>query len=355
MTETLEPREKTARIRRLRPLILLRAAFRLVVSIALTLFGLTMATFVIGRLIPIDPVLAIVGDRAPQDVYDATRLELGLDQPLYLQYFHYLKKLLAGDFGVSLFSSQPVLTDLLNVVPATIELATVAIVIGVFLGLPMGVVAAANQGRWPDHLIRVVGLIGYSMPVFWLGIVGLLLFYGQLGWVSGPGRVDAAFEGAVDPVTGFLLIDSLLAGNTEIFFNALSHIILPASLLGYVSLAYISRMTRSFMLGQLRQEYILTAQLKGLSRRRVIWRHALGNIMVPLITVIALSYGYLLEGAVLTETVFSWPGLGLYLKNSLFNADLNAVLGGTLAVGSAFIGLNMLSDVAYLVFDPRAR
>ncbi len=355
MTETLEPREKTARIRRLRPLILLRAAFRLVVSIALTLFGLTMATFVIGRLIPIDPVLAIVGDRAPQDVYDATRLELGLDQPLYLQYFHYLKKLLAGDFGVSLFSSQPVLTDLLNVVPATIELATVAIVIGVFLGLPMGVVAASNQGRWPDHLIRVVGLIGYSMPVFWLGIVGLLLFYGQLGWVSGPGRVDAAFEGAVDPVTGFLLIDSLLAGNTEIFFNALSHIILPASLLGYVSLAYISRMTRSFMLGQLRQEYILTAQLKGLSRRRVIWRHALGNIMVPLITVIALSYGYLLEGAVLTETVFSWPGLGLYLKNSLFNADLNAVLGGTLAVGSAFIGLNMLSDVAYLVFDPRAR
>ena len=355
MTETLEPREKTARIRRFRPLILLRAAFRLVVSIALTLFGLTMATFVIGRLIPIDPVLAIVGDRAPQDVYDATRLELGLDQPLYLQYFHYLKKLLAGDLGVSLFSSQPVLTDLLNVLPATIELATVAIVIGVFLGLPMGVVAASNQGRWPDHLIRVVGLIGYSMPVFWLGIIGLLLFYGQLGWVSGPGRVDAAFEGAVDPVTGFLLIDSLLAGNTEIFFNALSHIILPASLLGYVSLAYISRMTRSFMLGQLRQEYILTAQLKGLSRRRVIWRHALGNIMVPLITVIALSYGYLLEGAVLTETVFSWPGLGLYLKNSLFNADLNAVLGGTLAVGSAFIGLNMLSDVAYLVFDPRAR
>jgi len=355
MTETLEPQEKTARIRRFRPLILLRAAMRLVVSIALTLLGLTMATFVIGRLIPIDPVLAIVGDRAPQDVYDATRLELGLDQPLYLQYFHYLRKLLAGDFGVSLFSSQPVLTDLLNVLPATIELATVAIVIGVSLGLPMGVIAASNQGRWPDHLIRVVGLIGYSMPVFWLGIIGLLLFYGQLGWVSGPGRVDAAFEGAVDPVTGFLLIDSLLAGNTEIFFNALSHIILPASLLGYISLAYISRMTRSFMLGQLRQEYILTAQLKGLSRQRVIWRHALGNIMVPLITVIALSYGYLLEGAVLTETVFSWPGLGLYLKNSLFNADMNAVLGGTLAVGTAFVGLNMLSDLAYLVFDPRAR
>ncbi len=355
MTATIEPQEKIARIGRLRPLILLRAALRLVVSVVLTLFGLTMATFVIGRLIPIDPVLAIVGDRAPQDVYDAARLELGLDQPLYLQYFHYLKKLLAGDFGISLFSSQPVLTDLMNVLPATIELATVAIVIGVAFGLPMGVVAASNRGRWPDHLIRVFGLIGYSMPIFWLGIVGLLLFYGQLGWVSGPGRIDAAYEGAVDPVTGFLLIDSLLAGETGIFFNALSHIILPASLLGYVSLAYISRMTRSFMLGQLRQEYILTAQLKGLSRRRVIWRHALGNIMVPLTTVIALSYGYLLEGAVLTETVFSWPGLGLYLKNSLFNADMNAVLGGTIAVGAAFIGLNMLADVAYLLFDPRAR
>ena len=355
MTAAIEPEEKTGGIRRLGPLVLLRAALRLVVSILLTLLGLTMATFVIGRLIPIDPVLAIVGDRATQDVYDKVRLELGLDQPLYLQYFHYLKKLLAGDFGVSLFSSQPVLTDLMHVLPATIELATVAIVIGVCLGLPMGVIAASNKGRWPDHLIRVFGLIGYSMPIFWLGIVGLLLFYGQLGWVAGPGRIDAAYEGVVDPVTGFLLIDSLLAGNTGIFFNALSHIVLPASLMGYVSLAYISRMTRSFMLGQLSQEYILTAELKGLSRRRVVWRHALGNIMVPLITVIALSYGYLLEGAVLTETVFSWPGLGLYLKNSLFNADMNAVLGGTIAIGAAFIGLNMLSDLAYLLFDPRAR
>jgi peptide/nickel transport system permease protein len=219
----------------------------------------------------------------------------------------------------------------------------------------MGVVSAASQGRWPDHLIRVFGLIGYSMPIFWLGIMGLLLFYGQLGWVSGPGRIDAAYEGAVAPVTGSLLIDSLIAGEYDVFWNAVSHIVLPASLLGFLSLAYISRMTRSFMLGQLSQEYILTAQVKGLSRRRVIWRHALGNIMVPLITVIALSYGYLLEGAVLTETVFSWPGLGQYMKNSLFNADMNAVLGGTVAIGTAYIGLNLLSDLAYLVFDPRSR
>jgi peptide/nickel transport system permease protein len=355
MTAIAEPREAAIEGRHYRSLRVLRAGLRLLVSVILTFLGLTFATFVIGRVIPIDPVLAIVGDRAPQDLYDKVRLELGLDQPLYLQYFHYLQHLLAGDFGISILSAQPVLSDILQVFPATIELATVAIVIGVALGLPMGVIAAANRGRWPDHLIRIVGIVGYSLPVFWLGIMGLLLFYGDLGWVAGPGRVDAAYEGAVDPVTGFLLIDSLLAGRSDVFANAVSHIILPASLLGYHSLAYISRMTRGFMLGQLRQEYILTAQVKGLSRRRVVWRHALGNILVPVITVIALSYGYLLEGAVLTETVFSWPGLGLYMKNSLFNADMNAVLGGTMAVGTAYILLNLLSDLASLAFDPRAR
>jgi peptide/nickel transport system permease protein len=243
----------------------------------------------------------------------------------------------------------------MRVFPATLELATIAILIGVFLGVPMGVIAAANQSRWPDHLIRLVGLVGYSMPVFWLGLVGLLVFYNMLDWVSGPGRVDVYYEDVVESVTGMLLIDSLLAGDTGVFWNAVSHIILPAAILGYLSLAYIARMTRSFMLGQLHQEYILTAQIKGLSRNRVIWRHALPNIMVPLITVIALSYGYLLEGAVLTETVFAWPGLGRYITAALFNADMNAVLGGTLVVGIVFIGLNLLSDVAYYLVDPRAR
>jgi peptide/nickel transport system permease protein len=264
-------------------------------------------------------------------------------------------KVLHGDFGVSVFTAHPVLQDLLHVFPATLELSTLALIIGVALGVPMGVVAATKQGRWQDHLIRLTGLIGYSMPVFWLGLIGLLLFYNDLGWVAGPGRVDVYYEDVVTPVTGLLLVDSLIAGDMEVFTNAVSHLVLPAAILGYLSLAYIARMTRSFMLGQLRQEYILTAQVKGLSRRRVIWGHALGNIMVPLITVIALSYGYLLEGAVLTETVFAWPGLGLYIKNSLFNADMNAVLGGTMLVGTIYIGLNLLSDVAYRLVDPRAR
>jgi peptide/nickel transport system permease protein len=193
------------------------------------------------------------------------------------------------------------------------------------------------------------------VPVFWLGLVGLLLFYAKLDIAPGPGRLDVFYDGLVDPVTGVITVDALLAGETEIFWNALSHLILPASILGYFSIAYISRMTRSFMLDQLRQEYITTARVKGLSETRVIWRHALGNIAVPLITVVALSYANLLEGSVLTETVFAWPGLGLYITNSLLNADMNAVLGGTLVVGAVFIGLNMLSDLLYRLLDPRAR
>ena len=219
----------------------------------------------------------------------------------------------------------------------------------------MGVAAAVWQGRWIDHLIRVIGLIGFSVPVFWLGLVGLLLFYATLDWVAGPGRLDIYFEDLVEPRTGVILLDAALAGDWDVFGNALSHLILPASILGYFSLAYIARMTRSFMIEQLGQEYVTTARVKGLSEARVIWRHALGNTAVPLTTVIALSYANLLEGSVLTETVFAWPGLGLYITNSLRQADMNAVLGGTIVVGCVFIGLNLLSDLLYRVLDPRAR
>lgn len=332
-----------------------RHVLRLIGSLALTFLGLTVITFCLSRVLPIDPVLAVVGDRAPMDVYNRVFKEMGLDRPLYEQYWHYVTQLAHGDFGVSNFTNQPVLHDLAHRFPATIELATIAILIGILFGVPMGVLAAVKQGRWPDHVMRVVGLIGYSMPVFWLGFVGLYIFYSKLGWVAGPGRIDSYYEDIVDPVTGFLLIDSLIAGEKDIFWNAVSHIILPASILGYLSLAYIARMTRSFMLGQLSQEYILTAQVKGLSPARVIWRHALGNIMVPLITVIALSYGYLLEGAVLTETVFSWTGIGRYLQDSLRHNDMNAVLGTTILIGAMYVTLNLLSDLLYYIIDPRSR
>jgi peptide/nickel transport system permease protein len=193
------------------------------------------------------------------------------------------------------------------------------------------------------------------VPIFWLGLVALLLFYAKLQIAPGPGRLDVFYEDLVPRQTGVLLIDAALARDWTVWRNALSHLILPASILGYFSLAYISRMTRSLMLEQLTQEYILTARVKGLSEARVIWRHALGNTAVPLITVIALSYANLLEGSVLTEIIFAWPGLGFYITNSLLNADMNAVLGGTIVVGSVFIGINLLSDVLYRTLDPRAR
>ena len=330
-------------------------AARLVGSVLLTFLGLTIVTFVIGRVIPIDPVLAVVGDHAPAEVYDRARLAMGIDLPIPVQYWRYLVNVLHGQFGTSVITSQPVLDDLLRVFPATFELSALSLLIGVAAGIPMGVVAATKRGRWQDQLVRFGSLLGYSTPVFWLGLIGLLVFYAKLGWVSGPGRLDVGFEDIVDPVTGMITVDSLLAGQYDVFFNALHHLVLPASILGLYSLAYVARMTRSFMLGQLQQEYILAGLAKGLSPTRVVWVHALGNIRVQLITVVALTFGSLLEGAVLTETVFAWPGLGLYLKNSLFNADMNAVLGGTVLIGVIYIGLNLISDLLYPLVDPRVR
>ena len=333
----------------------LAAAGRWLATVALTYLGLLAVTFFIGRVIPVDPALAIVGDRAPEHVVQRVREELGLNEPLPVQFAMYVGKALKGDFGTSVLTSQPVWQDILKTFPATFELATCGILIGAGLGIPLGVWAAVRQGGWVDHLVRVVGLMGYSVPVFWLGLMALVLFYAKLDWVGGPGRIDVAYEYSVTRVTGVLLVDAALAGEWEAWRNAFSHLVLPASLLGYFSLAYISRMTRSFMLNELAQEYVVAARAKGLPESRIVWRHALRNAAVPLTTVVALSYAGLLEGSVLTETVFSWPGLGLYITNSLQNADMNAVLGGTIVVGTIFIGLNLLSDLLYRSLDPRTR
>ena len=333
----------------------LKAIGRFATVIFFTYLGLLAVTFFIGRVIPVDPVLAMVGDNAPPHVVARVREELGLNKPLATQFTIYLGKVLQGDFGTSVLTSHPVLEDIRRTFPATLELASLGIVLGAGLGVPLGVWAAVRRGQWVDQAVRIIGLVGYSVPIFWLGLMALLVFYARLGWVAGPGRIDVAYEFTLTPVTGLLLLDTAMAGEWEAFGNALSHLILPASLLGYFSMAYISRMTRSFMLHELAQEYIVTARAKGLSETRIIWRHALRNAMVPLVTVIALSYAGLLEGSVLTETVFSWPGLGLYITNSLQNADMNAVLGGTLVIGSIFIALNLLSDLLYRLLDPRTR
>jgi peptide/nickel transport system permease protein len=333
----------------------LRALGSFAAVILLTYLGLLAVTFFIGRVMPIDPVLAIVGDRAPEHVVQRVREELGLNRPVYEQFYMYLSKVVQGDFGTSVLTSNPVMTDIRRTFPATIELATLGILIGAGFGVPLGVWAAVRRGGLVDQLVRVMGLIGYSVPIFWLGLMGLVLFYAKLDWVAGPGRIDVSYEYSFTPDTGFLLWDTARQGEWEAFRNVLSHLLLPASLLGYFSLAYISRMTRSFMLNELAQEYVIAARAKGLSETRIIWRHALRNAMVPLVTVIALSYAGLLEGSVLTETVFAWPGLGLYITNSLQNADMNAVLGGTIVVGSIFIGLNLLSDLLYRLLDPRTK
>ena len=324
-------------------------------SLAATFLGLSAVTFAIGRFIPTDPVLAIVGDHASRATYERVRLETGLDRTIPEQYVLYLGRVLHGDFGHSVMTSNPVASDILHFFPATLELATLATVIGVLVGVPAGVAAGALRGRWPDHLVRFLGLFGYSMPVFWLGLVGLWLFYAKLDWVAGPGRIDVGFEDLVEPRTGVLLVDAALARQWDAFSNALAHIALPATLLGYISLAYIARMTRSFMIDALSQEYVVAARIKGCTFWGAVWTHAFPNILVALITVVGLSYASLLEGAVLTETVFAWPGLGLYITRSLFNADMNAVLGGTLVVGAVFVGVNSTCDFLYRIVDPRLR
>ncbi len=347
--------EKAKRRRKPSLLPWIKGIGQTIFTVAITMVGLLFVTFFIGRVMPIDPVLSIVGESASRETYEQAYQQLGLDKPLVVQFLIFLWDVATGDFGESLLTARPVSQDLIRVFPATLELATVGTIIGVVLGVPLGVVAAVNQGSWIDHIARVVALVGYSMPVFWIGLIGLLVFYGILGWVGGPGRLDIFYVDIVPPVTGMILIDSLVAGDMSVFRNAISHIVLPAGLLAYYSLAYISRMTRSFMLEQLEQEYITTARVKGLSETAVIWRHALGNVKVPLITVIALSYAGLLEGSVLTETIFSWPGIGSYITTALLSADMNAVLGGTVVVGLVFVCLNIFSDLLYKVFDPRAK
>jgi peptide/nickel transport system permease protein len=333
------------------PLKLLRRAFGLLLS----LLVLLCLTFVIGRLMPSDPVGAIVGELADPAAYAAMRAQMGLDLPIPEQFWVYLKNLVHGDLGTAVLTGNPVVSDLAAAFPATLELATLAIILSVVVGVPLGLLAALYRDTLLDQIARVLSLLGHSLPVFWFGIVGLIVFYAGLQWVDGPGRIDVFYEGIVEPRTGAILIDSLLAGENEIFWNALGHLILPACILAYASMAYIVRMTRSFTLEQLGQDYIIAARAKGLRLPAVVWGHILPNIAVQLVTILAISYGNLLEGAVLVEIVFSWPGIGQYMTNALMIGDMNAILACTLLIGLIFMILNVLADAAYLALDPRTR
>ena len=325
------------------------------VSILVTLVGLLLLTFTMGRLLPADPVLAVTGSEVDKATYARVYNELGLGEPIWRQFASYIGRMLTGDMGQSLTTGRPVAQDLLMVFPATIELALVAMLCGTLIGVPLGIVAAVNRGKLIDHIARIVGLAGHSIPIFWLGLMALFVFYAKLRWVGASGRIDILNEGLVPPITGLMLLDTALQGEWDVFRDALSHIILPGAILGYYSVAYISRMTRSFMLEQLGQEYIISARAKGVSRRQMIWSHAFKNIRVQLLTVIALTFGGLLDGAVLIETVFGWPGLGQYLTRGLKMNDMNVVMGAVLLIGIVFLTINIISDKLYRILDPRTR
>lgn len=324
-------------------------------SVLLTLFGLTVLTFLIGRVMPVDPVIAAVGDNAPEDVILRVRTEMGLDQPIPVQFLHYLSQLAHGDFGMSVLTKNPVAEDIVRFFPATFELATAALLLAMLIGIPLGVWAAVRQGSFTDQAIRVLCLAGHSVPVFMLSLISLLIFYSWLDIAPGPGRQNIIFDGMIDPVTGILTIDTLIAGDFDAFWDALAHMAQPVIILAYFSMAYIARMTRAFMIDALKGEYVITARAKGLSLTTVIWGHAFPTVAVQLVTVIALTYAGLLEGAVVTETVFSWPGIGQYLTVSLMNADMNPVVGTTLLIGLIYVGLNLIADILYRVLDPRVQ
>ncbi len=322
-----------------------RGGLHWALGVALTVLGLTVATFAMTRLSPVDPALQMVGDHASESTYLAAREELGLDRAWPVQFGIYAAKALTGNLGRSISTGQPVSSDIARTFPATIELATVAIVIGASLGLLLGIVSGIRPGGVVDAVARVASLIGFSMPIFWLGLLFLLFFYARLQWASGPGRLDVLFQYTVKPQTGFMLIDTWMSGKPGAFRSAVAHLVLPATVLAIYALSGIARLTRALILAERGQEYTLTAQARGASITRVVFVHILPNISGQLITIVALSYASLLEGAVLTETVFAWPGIGRYLTVAMFSGDTPAILGGTLVIGLSFILLNTFTDL----------
>lgn len=321
---------------------------------AFAVFGVLVIVFFLSHIIPGDPVAAILGPQAPEHILQELRHRYGLDRPIYEQFVRFLGRLARGDLGDSLATHRPVMQDLRQFFPATIELATAAIVIGAVVGLAVGIISAVAQGSWLDHAVRFLSLIGLSMPVFWLGLLLLLVFYFWLGLVPGPGQLDI-FISRPPYVTGMILIDALLAGDWEALRNALGHLLLPAIVLGSHALAGIARITRASMLEVLGQDYIKVARAKGLAERTVVLRHALKNALLPIITVIGIYYGGLLEGAVLTETVFSWPGLGRYATSAILSQDFAAIMGVTILIALVFSFANLVVDLAYGFLNPKIR
>jgi dipeptide transport system permease protein len=319
-----------------------------------TFVGITLLTFFLVRLIPGDPIETMAGERGIDPVrHEALRKEYGFDQPILVQYAIYIGHVLRGDLGRSIITRESVTSEFLTLFPATVELAVCAILFALTIGLPAGIIAAVRRNSLFDHGVMGVSLTGYSMPIFWWGLLLILLFSVQLGWTPVSGRI--AVQYFVEPVTGFLLVDTLLSDDKGAFASAVWHLILPTIVLGTVPLAVIARMTRSAMLEVLGEDYIRTARAKGLAPARVIGVHALRNALIPVVTVIGLQIGVLATGAILTETIFSWPGVGKWLIEAINRRDYPVLQGGTLLIGVIVMGVNLTVDLLYGLINPRIR
>ena len=333
---------------------MLRFIFTRVSLIIPTFIGITLLAFFLIRLVPGDPIETLAGERGIDPArHEQLRKEYGFDKPVIVQYGIYLSRVLQGDLGKSMITQEPVLSEFSSLFPATIELALCAIIFALVLGLPAGIIAAIRRNSIFDHGVMGISLAGYSMPIFWWGLILILLFSVQFDLTPVSGRIDVLYY--IEPVTGFLLIDTLLSDEPEAFWSAVRHLILPTIVLGTVPLAVIARMTRSAMLEVLGEDYIRTAKAKGLPRFRIVALHALRNALNPVVTVIGLQVGVLFTGAILTETIFSWPGVGKWLIDAIFRRDYPVLQGGALLLGVVVMGVNLLVDLAYGLINPRIR
>ncbi|QNM96221.1 ABC transporter permease subunit [Chitinimonas koreensis] len=327
---------------------------RKLATVVPTFIGITLVAFALIRLIPGDPIEVMVGERRlDPEMHKAAMIRLGLDKPLHEQYFRYVSDLVHGDLGISLVTREPVTKEFLTLFPATVELAFCALILAVVVGLALGMTAGLKRGSIFDQSVMGVATFGYSMPIFWWGLILIMFFSVQLGWTPVSGRIDIEYD--IAQRTGFLLIDSWLSPDEGAFKSALMHLILPSIVLGTIPMAVVARMTRSSMLEVLREDYIRTARAKGLAPTRVVVVHALRNALIPVITVIGLQTGTLLAGAVLTETIFSWPGIGKWLVDSISRRDYPVVQAGILISATTFIVVNLVVDILYGVVNPRIR
>jgi len=333
---------------------MLRFIFTRLSLVVPTFIGITLLVFVLIRLIPGDPIETMAGERGIDPARLAQlRKDYGFDQPVLVQYGLYLSRLVHGDLGRSIVTHEPVIAEFQTLFPATIELSVCSILFALCVGLPAGIIAAVRRNSIFDHGVMGISLTGYSMPIFWWGLLLILLFSVQLGWTPVSGRIAVQYY--IEPVTGFLLVDTLLDGDVGAFRSALSHLVLPTIVLGTVPLAVIARMTRSAMLEVLGEDYIRTARAKGLPPFRVIAIHALRNALIPVVTVIGLQVGVLFTGAILTETIFSWPGVGKWLIEGINRRDYPVLQGGTLLIGAIVMSVNLLVDIAYGLINQRIR